>query len=342
MVDEKVVYNVVMRISAALKSFFGVSSTPLQLGVSVGITLFPHDGNDRQMLLRNAEMALEHARFGHGGHRYCFFDFTMARNAEHRRRLENDLRFVVRRNELIIRYQPIVDLAARRMAGMEALVRWEHPQFGLIPPDIFIPLAEETGAIASIGLWVVETAIQQLADWKRQGLDRYISVNVSARQIPDDLAPITLIETVNRYGIDPANLAIEITESLFMGNSDAVKTWLDVVHDLGFPIYLDDFGTGYSSLSYIRRFPVDVLKVDKSFIRDINEENSERALVGAIINMAHSLGLRVVAEGVESQRQLDLLEVEGCHCVQGYYFSRPVAADEIEAASRHIEELLLL
>ena len=337
--DEKAAASVGMRISVALKGFFEVGSTPLQLGASIGITLFPHDGGDQELLLRNAEMALEHARLGGSG-RYCFFDFTMARNAEHRRRLENDLRFAVRRNELTIHFQPIIDLDARRMAGAEALIRWEHPQRGMIPPDIFVPLAEETGAIINIGLWMVEAVCQQLANWKKQGADRYISINVSARQIPDGLPPITLIETVNRYGVDPANLAIEITESVFMGDSDAAKIWLDAVHELGFRIYLDDFGTGYSSLSYIKRFPVDVLKVDKSFVRDMSEDNSDRALVGAIINMARSLELTVVAEGVETQRQLDLLEAAGCGCVQGYYFSRPVPAESIEDASRRIEQLL--
>lgn len=337
--NEKAAANVAMRISVALKGFFEVGSTPLQLGASIGITLFPSDGSDQETLLRNAEMALEHARIGGAG-RYCFFDFTMARNAEHRRQLENDLRFAVRRNELTIHFQPIIDLSLRRMVGAEALIRWEHPQRGLIPPDIFIPPAEDTGAIINIGLWMVEAVCQQLASWRKQGADYYISINISARQIPDGLPPITLIETVNRYGVDPANLAIEITESVFMGNSEAAQTWLDAVHELGFRIYLDDFGTGYSSLSYIKRFPVDVLKVDKSFVRDMGEDNSDRALVDAIINMAASLGLKVVAEGVESQRQLELLEAAGCRCVQGYYFSRPVPAHEIEHARQRIEALL--
>ena len=337
--SERAAANVGMRISVALKGFFEVGSTPLQLGASIGITLFPSDGADQETLLRNAEMALDHARVGGSG-RYTFFDFTMARNAEHRRKLENDLRFAVRRNELMIHFQPIIDLSLRRMTGAEALVRWKHPEQGLISPDVFIPLAEDTGAIINIGLWIVETVCQQLATWKRQGDDYYISINISARQIPDGLPPITLIETVNRYGVDPASLAIEITESVFMGDSEAAQTWLDAVHELGFRIYLDDFGTGYSSLSYIKRFPVDVLKVDKSFVRDMSEDNSDRALVGAIINMASSLGLTVVAEGVESAHQLELLEKAGCRCVQGYYFSRPVPADEIEAASRHVQQLL--
>jgi diguanylate cyclase (GGDEF)-like protein len=338
-VDEKAVANIVTRVCAVLKSFFEVGSTPLQLGASIGITLFPRDGGDREALLRNAEMALGHAQAG-GNARYRFFDIDMVRNAEYRRRLENDLRFAVQRNELAVHFQPIVNLSACRVVGAEALIRWQHKKYGLIPPDVFIPLAEETGAITAIGLWVVETACRQLADWKKRDIDRYISINVSVRQIPDGLPPTTLIETVNRYGVAPADLAIEITESVFMGNSEAAQNWLDAVHELGFSIYLDDFGTGYSSLSYIKRFPVDVLKVDKSFVRDMNDDDdNDRALVVAIIDMARSLRLRVVAEGVESQSQRDSLAAAGCHYVQGYYFSRPVAAGEIDAVARRIEAL---
>ena len=331
--------GVAMRIVSALKGFFDVGNTPLQLGASVGITLFPNDGSAPEALLRNAELALDHARGGGPG-RYRLFDVTMAKNAEHRRKLENDLRFAVRRDELQICYQPIADLARRRMVGAEALIRWNHPQKGLISPELFIPMAEETGAIANIGLWMVEAVCQQLAAWKKQGADYYISINVSARQIPDGMPPITLIETVNRYGVEPAKLVIEITESVFMGNSEAAQIWLDAVHELGFRIYLDDFGTGFSSLSYIKRFPVDVLKIDKSFVRDMSEDNNDRALVGAIINMAGSLGLEVVAEGVESRQQLELLEKAGCQCVQGFYVSRPVAAGEIEDMARRIPQLL--
>jgi diguanylate cyclase (GGDEF)-like protein len=336
--DNKMVANVGMRISMALKSFFEVGSASLQLGASIGITLSPRDGGNREALLRNAEMALGHARRAGNG-RYCFFDLAMVRNAERRHRLENDLHLAVRRNELILHYQPIVELATRKMTGVEALIRWEHPQYGRISPDIFIPLAEETGAIVSIGLWVVEVVCQQLARWKKQGLQHYISINVSARQIPEGLPPITLIETVNRYGVDPGDLVIEITESLFMGDSAAAQTWLDAVHELGFPIYLDDFGTGYSSLSYIKRFPVDALKIDKSFVRDMNDDNNDRTLVSAIINMAEGLELMVVAEGVESQPQLDFLEASGCHCVQGYFFSGPVAAEAIEDLGQCIEQM---
>ena len=337
--SEKLAATVGTRIVVALKNFFEVGNTALKLGASLGITLFPNDGTDQQTLLRNAELALDHARMGGGG-RYSFFDVTMARNAEHRSQLENDLRLAVRRNELAIYLQPIVDLTNRRLSGAEALVRWKHPQRGLVAPDAFIPMAEETGAIVDIGLWMLEAACQQLATWQARGCEHTLSINISARQIPDGLPPISLIETVNRYGVDPANLAIEITESVFLGNFSTAQTWLNAVHDLGFRIYLDDFGTGYSSLSYLKRFPVDVLKVDKSFVRDMSEDNNDRALVKAIVNMASSLGLAVVAEGVETLSQISLLENEGCRYVQGYYFSKPVPAEEFDAAEANIRAIL--
>jgi diguanylate cyclase (GGDEF)-like protein/PAS domain S-box-containing protein len=336
---EKLAANVGARIVNVLKGFFEVGTTPLQLGASLGITLFPNDGSDQQTLLRNAELALDHARLG-GGRRFSFFDVTMARNAEHRRLLENDLKFAVRRNELLIYFQPIIDLSARRLSGAEALVRWNHPERGMVAPDSFIPLAEETGSIVDIGLWMLEAACLQLAAWQAQGHDYSVSINISARQIPDGLPPISLIETINRYGVDPSRLAIEITESVFLGDFARAQTWLNAVHELGFRIYLDDFGTGYSSLSYLKRFPIDVLKVDKSFVRDMGEDNNDRALVEAIINMASSLGLTVVAEGVETLRQMNLLEKAGCRYVQGYYFSRPVPAEEFEAAEERIRAML--
>jgi diguanylate cyclase (GGDEF)-like protein/PAS domain S-box-containing protein len=337
--SEKIVANIGLRIVSALRSFFEVGNTPLQLGASVGITLCPNDGGEQHALLRNAELALDHARKGGGG-RLSFFDVTMARTAEYRRQLENDLRFAVRRSELIVNFQPIVDLVDRRLCGAEALVRWKHGERGLVPPDSFIPLAEETGVIVDIGLWVLEAACMQLAAWQASGRNYYVSINISARQIPDGLPPITLIETVNRYGVDPARLSIEITESVFLGDFVRAQTWLNAVHDLGFRIYLDDFGTGYSSLSYLKRFPIDMLKVDKSFVRDMSEDNNDRALVEAIINMASSLGLGVVAEGVETRSQANLLERAGCRYVQGYYFSRPVPGDGFAAAEEYVRTLL--
>ena len=336
---ENFVAKIGARIVQVLKNFFDVGTTPIKLGASLGITLFPNDGEDPQNLLRNAELALDHARRG-GGSRFSFFDISMARNAEHRSQLENELRLTVRRDELLIYFQPIIDLSSRRLTGAEALLRWKHPQRGVMPPDAFIPLAEETGTIVDIGLWILDAACQQLAAWQATHPERTLSINISARQIPDGLPPISLIETVNRYGVDPANLAIEITESVFLEDFSGAQNWLNAVHELGFKIYLDDFGTGYSSLSYLKRFPVDVIKIDKSFVRDMSDDNSDRALVIAIINMANSLGLKVIAEGVESLHQMNLLKKAGCHCVQGYYFSKPVSAQDFELAEVRIQSML--
>lgn len=338
-VCEESAANVGTRIVRALGRHFEVDGAPLQLGASLGISLYPGDGQDFPTLLRNTELALNRARAGGGG-RFVFFDTTMAKDAEHRRSLENDLRLAIRRNEFQLYFQPIIDLSAKRLAGAEALIRWKHGSRGMVPPDAFIPLAEETGLIVDIGMWTLEAACQQLAAWQAQGKDYYLSLNISGRQIPEGLPPARLGEAVNRHGIDHAHLAIEITEGVFMGDLLKTQAWLSAVREQGFRIYLDDFGTGYSSLSYLKRFPVDILKVDKSFVRDMGGDNSDRTLVEAIIAMAGSLGLPVVAEGVETAEQLVLLDKAGCRYIQGYHFSRPVPAGEFDAVAKRIEGML--
>lgn len=327
------------RIVSTLGAFFEIDNTPLRLGASLGISTYPGDGNDLPTLMRNAELALDRARAGGGG-RYVFFDTTMAKDAENKRSLENDLQLAIRRNEFRLFFQPIIDLPSKRLAGAEALIRWKHPTRGMVPPDAFIPLSEETGLIVDIGLWTLEVACQQLATWQAQSKDYYVSLNVSGRQIPDGLPSAKLIESVRRHGVDPAKLVIEITEGVLLGDFAKAQAWLNSVREHGFRIYLDDFGTGYSSLSYLKRFPVDTLKIDKSFIRDMSEDNSDRTLVEAIIAMANSLHLTVVAEGVETGDQLALLTKMGCNYVQGYHFSKPVPADEFDAVAVRIGGML--
>lgn len=327
------------RIINVLRENYEVHETPVHLGASIGITFFPGDGKNLPTLLRNAELAMSRAKAG-GGNRCAFFNLGMAEAAEQRRALEMDMHQALRRNEFRLFYQPIVDIVEERMVGAEALIRWHHPINGVVPPDTFIPLAEETGFIVDIGFWVLDAACKQLAEWQAEGKDYYLSINISARQIPDGVSAQRLLEAVQRYGIKPSRLVLEITEGVLMSDVSPALHWLNAVRELGFRIYLDDFGTGYSSLSYLKRFPVNTVKVDKSFVRDMSSNSSDLALVGAIIAMAGSLGLTVVAEGVENLAQLQLLRQMQCRSIQGYYFSRPVAPEEFAEVAAHIHTLL--
>ncbi len=337
----EVVDRIALRIMQTFRQTYFVDGSPVNLHASIGITLFPGDGFDVPTLLRQTELALDSAKSA-GGDTHVFFNPALTAAAEQRRHMESDLRQALRNHELVLFYQPIVDLAGRRLAGAEALIRWRHPTRGLIAPDNFIPLAEKTGLIVDIGLFVLEAACQQLLDWKNRGLPYTLSLNVSGRQIPDGLSPAKLQAVVQHYGIAPSQLALEITEGVMLQDIDKSLQWLSAVHQMGFRVYLDDFGTGYSSLSYLKRFPVDTLKVDKSFVQDMQEGSTEHTLVGAIIAMGRSLGLQIVAEGVELESQLAALQQLGCHYVQGYYFSRPVPAEEFDTVAARVTALLNL
>lgn len=321
--------SVALRITEVLRKVVEINDTTIASGGYVGIAFYPTDGRDLLTLLRCAEFALDFSKT-EGQKDYQFFMPEMIVTAEQRRKLESELRQSIQRNELRLFYQPIVDLNEGRIVGAEALVRWQHPIRGLVPPDMFISIAEESDLICDIGLWVLETACRQLAVWQKDGQRLYLSVNVSVRQIPDALPASLLKETIKRHGIDAAMLALEITEGVMLSDVDKGITWINDLRNEGFRIYMDDFGTGYSSLSYLKRFPIDVLKIDKSFIRDMNEETNDRLLVQAITTMSHGLGLKVVAEGVENEGQIALLKQIGCDLGQGFYFSKPVAINDFE------------
>jgi EAL domain-containing protein (putative c-di-GMP-specific phosphodiesterase class I) len=265
------------------------------------------------------------------------FDPSQEAAAEYRRRLEDDLRAAIGRRELELYCQPIVDLATQRVAGGEALLRWRHPQLGPISPEIFVPLAEQIGLIDEVGYWVLEEACRNVALWRTQKLALYASVNVSARQIPEGLPVPAVLDLLARYGLPPSAIALEITEGVLMSDVTVAQTWVNDLRRAGLRVFMDDFGTGYSSLSYLKRFPLDVVKIDKSFISDPQQGSNEFALVEAIITMARSLGLQVVAEGIEDEFQLRELCRLGCGYGQGYFFSRPVAMLDFVATAARLD-----
>jgi diguanylate cyclase (GGDEF)-like protein len=330
-------------LHARLSEPYRLDHGPLSIGASIGIAFAPQDGGDMAQLLRGAELALNSAREstpGTGTRPYAFFHPKLQTAVEHRRRLEDDLRLAVGSGGLRLFFQPIIDLRANRLAGAEALLRWKHPERGFVSPDVFIPLAERVGLIGEIGRQVLDDACRQVAAWRRDGLDMYVSVNVSAKQIPDQLSPAVVLDTLRRHSLPAAAIALEITEGVLMSDVGVAQSWIGQMRAMGLRIFLDDFGTGYSSLSYLKRFPMDTVKIDKSFIIDMNADNSDRALVGAIISMAGSLGLQVVAEGIEQASQLALLRELGCGHGQGYFFSRPVAAADFVATAARIDSEL--
>lgn len=337
--DDETIGKVVERLMLSLRQPYLLDGSPIQLTASIGITLFPHDATDAPSLLRNAELACDKAKNA-GGNQPAFFAPNLAEAAEQRRHLENDLRLAVGGGQFELYCQPIADLASRRVTGAEGLIRWRHPERGLVPPDRFIPIAEQTGLINEIGLWVIETACRQLADWRAAGIPCYLSVNVSGRQIPNGLPPAAIAEAMQRHGVSPASLVLEITEGVLLNNIAEAQAWLQAIKQLGLRVYLDDFGTGYSSLSYLKRFPLDTLKIDRSFVQDMQVGNSEYSLVEAIVAMARSLGLKVVAEGVETTEQLGMLARMGCHHAQGYHLARPLPPAEFPEALQEIDRRL--
>jgi diguanylate cyclase (GGDEF)-like protein/PAS domain S-box-containing protein len=300
------------------------------LGASVGITVCPVDTDDPEIMMRNADMAMYRAKDA-GRNRYQFFTVGMQEQVQERVELEQDLRLAVERNELQLYYQPIIASKTGQMSSVEALLRWIHPRIGIVSPETFIPLAEESGLIISIGDWVLREACRQLRVWRDSGINIGMSINVSSRQRSKELNPWVLSSILKEYDIRSEWLTLEITEGLLMDDSKEVIGWLNGFKELGVSLSIDDFGTGYSSLSYLKRFPVDVLKIDRSFVHDLPDNQEDASLVDAILAMGHSLGLKVVAEGVETQEQHHFLRERGCGYLQGYYFGRPMPAQQLEA-----------
>lgn len=311
----------------------------IRVTASLGVSLYPRDGADVATLLRNADVAMYRAK--EEGGTFRFYAPAMNKRIHETLELETDLRCALERSEFLLYYQPKIDLANGRVTGAEALLRWQHPQRGLVPPGMFIPLAEETGLILPIGEWVLSTACAQVRAWQLAGLPAVpVAVNLSARQFGKESLAKTVHNALRQSAIPPRLLELELTESMIMRDPQAATVTMRQLGALGVRLALDDFGTGYSSLNYLRRFPVDCLKIDRSFICDVDCDSSAAAVATSIVAIAHSLGLQVVAEGVETKEQLAFLRQCGCDAFQGYYFSKPLPAAgfaELLAEDRRLE-----
>ncbi len=306
------------------------------LTASFGISLYPDDAEDAATLMKNADMAMYRAK-EHGRNNVQYYSAELREGAVHRLRMEAQLRRALEREEFVVHYQPKVSIATGRITGLEALVRWEHPESGLVGPDRFIPAAEENGLILPLGEWVLATACRQAAAWHARGRGVRVAVNLSARQFRAENLVRTVQVAAQNAALPTRLLELEITESLVMRDPSQAARLLEQLREMGVSLALDDFGTGYSSLSYLKRFPFNHVKVDRSFIRSLPDDPEDCAITQAIVAMAHSLELRVVAEGVEHIRQKEFLAHLGCDEMQGYLLSRPLPAPEVERLLRQDE-----
>jgi len=325
---------IIERCQQDLAKVFRIDHQEIGITSSVGISIFPNDGSNVNVLLKNADSAMYNAK-KEGPNCYAFYKSDMNARAIEMLDLERDLRYALDKSEFILHYQPLIDINTNRIIAVEALVRWIHPQKGLIPPLKFIELAEETGLIIDIGAWVLRTACAQNKAWQKAGLPKVrIAVNLSSHQFRHKDIVQIVSDALKSTKLSPQYLELELTESSIMGNTEIYLRAMNSLKALGINLSIDDFGTGYSSLSYLKRFPVSKLKIDRSFVKDLPEDTDDGAIVLAIIAMAQQLKLSVIAEGVETQEQLDFLKKHQCKEAQGYFFSRPVEAAACEALLR--------
>ncbi len=323
--------KIAQKILEMLKIPFAVGDHELFMTTSIGISIFPNDGTDPETLVRNADAAMYRAK-DHGRDNYQLYAPAMNARALERLALENLLRKALSQRELVLFYQPIADMTTKSIVGVEALIRWQHPELGLVSPAHFISVAELSGLIIPIGDWVLRTACRQTKLWqKRIDPDLTVAVNLSARQFQQPNLTETIAEVLRETGLEAKFLELEITESNAMRNAENTIYTLRELKALGVRIAMDDFGTGYSSLNYLKRFPIDTLKLDQSFVREITTDPTDAAIATAVIAMAHSLDLKVIGEGVETEEQFAFLLRQKCDYIQGYLFSPPQAVESLEA-----------
>lgn len=324
--------HIVQRIQEQLSRQWIIQTHPMYVDSSVGIAIYPKDGTDIVSLMKHADIAMYDAK-KNGRAQYCFFTKELNKSVQDTISLDKEMREALKNEHYALYYQPKIDIQTQKIIGAEALIRWISPSKGMIPPDIFIPLAEENGFILELGEWVLQENIRQYKVWKEKGIDLKLSVNISTRQLLDADFANKFLSLINANEIDPTKLDIEITEYIFMDQKNTKCDVLDILHEKGVSISLDDFGTGYSSLSYLKKFPIDCLKIDKSFLDDYHTQDGA-IFIETIVKMGQTLNMKVIAEGVESREQLEYLQSIGCHQYQGYYYSKPLNTDEFEKLFR--------
>ncbi len=305
-----------------------IGSHELITTASIGVSVFPADGKTMEVLLRNADTAMFRAKKG-GRNQFFYYTDTMQKQAERSLKIINGLRHALEREEFEILYQPQVNIAEQKIIGVEALLRWRHPEFGLLSPADFIPIAEDTGQIIEIGLWVLQRAAKQAREWVEQGIKGVVmAVNISAVQFHREDLPDIVRKIIQDEKLETGALELELTEAVMMKNPNQVIQMIDTFAECGVKLAIDDFGTGFSSLSYLKQFKVNKIKIDRSFVKDIPDDQENRAIVEAIISMAASLGIEIIAEGVEEKHQLDFLLEHGCREAQGFYYSKPLTVEQ--------------
>ncbi len=319
-IAQKIVHN--------LATPYQVLDHELRTSPSVGIASFPEDGNQASVLMKYADAAMYHVK-AQGRNNFQFFSAEMSAAAHEGMELERDLRLALDKGELTLHYQPKIEAEDGRVSGIEALIRWNHPARGLVSPNLFIPIAEQIGMVSMLGDWVLDEACRQLALWRNSGLRLKMAVNLSALQLRDPKLVMTLQQLMERHSISNDELELEVTETAAMTNAEHAIALMQAISARGISLAIDDFGTGYSSLAYLKSFPIQTLKLDRTFVRDIGEDENGTAICKATISLAHSLGLKVVAEGVETALQKEFLVRHHCNTLQGNLFSPPLPADEI-------------
>ncbi len=321
--------EIAQKLLSAVSQATVIDGHELNLSVSIGICIYPNDAQDAKTLLSNADIAMYRAK-AQGRNSFCFYSAELNSHTLEKLTLEAGLRHGLERNEFRVHYQPKIDIATGAMTGVEALIRWQHPERGLLMPGIFIQIAEETGLILPIGLWTLREACARAKAWEDSGLPRLpVAVNLSAGQFQKEELVSQLAEILKSTGLAPDTLELEITESMVMQDPEQAVKLMESLREMGVRLTIDDFGTGYSSLGYLKRFPIDSLKVDRSFVRDLPHNADDIAITRAVIAMAHSLEVKVIAEGVENQAQLDLLRAEHCDEYQGYLCSPPLTEEDL-------------